>query len=60
MAEETKCIIMQLRPKFEELREERTYKEHQVKDILYAFARDLGCTWRSDRLRRFIDTAFDF
>lgn len=60
MAEETKAIMLQLRPKFEELRGERSYKEHQVKNILFAFARDLGCTWRADRLRKFIDTAFDF
>lgn len=57
---ETKAIIMQLRPKFQELRDARTYTEAQVKRIMYAFARDLGCKWRKDRLEKFIDTAFDF
>lgn len=54
------CIVMKLRPKFKELRDERTYTELQVKDILYHFARDLGCKWEKDRLKKFIDTAFDF
>lgn len=57
---ETQAIIMQLRPKFQELRDARTYTEAQVKRIMYAFARDLGCKWRKDRLEKFIDTAFDF
>ncbi|MBQ8713121.1 MAG: hypothetical protein IJ551_09940 [Prevotella sp.] len=43
-----------------ELRDMRTYTEPQVKTIMYHFARDLGCKWRADKLRRFIDTAFDF
>lgn len=53
-------IKLQLRPKFQELRDARTYTEVQVKTILYAFARDLGCRWRAGKLRQFIDTAFNF
>ena len=60
MAEQTKCIIMQLRPKFQELRDARTYTEVQVKDILFGFAHDLGCTWPDEKLREFIASAFDF
>ena len=60
MAQETKCIIMKLRPKFQELRDARTYTEVQVKDILFGFAHDLGCTWPDEDLRAFIETAFDF
>lgn len=57
---ETKCIVLKLRPKFQELRDARTYTEPQVKKILYNFARDLGCEWRKERLEKFIETAFDF
>lgn len=51
---------MQLRPKFQELRDARTYNEVQVKRILFAFARDLGCEWEDEELKQFIATAFDF
>lgn len=57
---ETKAMILQLRPKVQELRDARTYTEAQVKRILFAFARDLGCKWRKNRLEKFIETAFDF
>lgn len=60
MAEEAKCIIKQLRPKLQELRDERTYSESEVKDILFGFARDLGCKWGDEQLREFIETVFDF
>lgn len=60
MAEKLKCIIMELRPPKQVARDSRVYREPAVKKILYSFARDLGCQWRADRLRRFIDTAFDF
>ena len=60
MAEKTKAIILELRPKFQELRDARMYSEESVKEILYSFARDLGCKWRADRLRKFIESAFDF
>ena len=60
MAEETKAIILQLRPKYKELRNERIYTEVQVKRILFGFARDLGCKWDEQRLREFIETVFDF
>lgn len=60
MAEETKCIIMQMRPKFQELRDARTYTEVQVKRILFGFARDLGIEWTDKRLNDFIETVFDF
>ena len=49
-----------MRPKFKELRERRQYSEAQVKKILFAFARDLGCEWSDKRLNKFIETVFDF
>lgn len=57
---ESKAIILQMRPKFQELRDARTYTEVQVKEILFGFARDLGCKWTDEDLRAFIETAFDF
>ena len=60
MAEKLKAMILELRPPKVAERDERIYKERNVKKILFSFARDLGCQWRADRLRRFIDTAFDF
>ena len=43
--EETKALILNLRPDNPKSRDNRTYTEVQVKKILYAFARDLGCKW---------------
>lgn len=60
MAEKLKCIIMELRPPKVSERDKRVYREPQVKQIMYAFARDLGINWRADKLRKFIETAFDF
>ena len=60
MAEKTKALILKLRPKFQELRDARMYDEAGVKEILYDFARDIGCKWRADRLRKFIEDCFDF
>lgn len=60
MAEETKALILSMRPKFKELRDARTYTEVQVKRILFGFARDLGIEWSDKRLNEFIETAFDF
>ena len=57
---ETKALILELRPKLQELRDARTYTEPQVKQILFAFARDLGCKWRKKRLNAFIETVFNF
>ena len=57
---ETKALILQLRPKYQELRDERIYPEWQVKDILLGFAHDLGCKWPDEELREFIETVFDF
>lgn len=56
----SKCVILKLRQRYQEVRDARNYTEKQVKDILYAFARDLGCKWTAVRLRSFIDEAFDF
>jgi hypothetical protein len=57
----TKTLNVKLRPKFQKLRDERTYMERDVKKILFNFARgDLGCEWPAKRLREFIDTVFDF
>ena len=53
-------LIISMRPKFMELREQRTYSEAQVKKILFGFARDRGCKWNDEELRSFIETVFDF
>ena len=53
-------MILQLRPKFQELRDARTYKEAGVKRILFEFARDIGCDWPDAKLRAFIEQCFDF
>lgn len=58
MAEKT--LIMQLIPRYQQLRNERTYTEAQVKAILFGFARDLGCKWSDERLRSFVESVFDF
>lgn len=60
MAEKLKALILELRPHQMSERDKRLYREPQVKQIMYAFARDLGCKWRADKLRKFIETAFDF
>ena len=60
MAQETKALILQLRPKFNEIRDKRTYSEASVKRIMFTFARELGIDWPDDELREFIETAFDF
>ena len=54
------CKIIPFRPAQVQARDSRTYQESDVKKILYAFARDIGCRWRADKLRKFIDTAFSF
>ena len=56
----TKALVVNMRPEPQKLRDERTYTEVQVKDILYGFARDLGCKWSEKELKAFIETAFDF
>ena len=58
-------IVMQLRPKFQELRDARTYSEPQVKNILFGFARDYEkkCSlpkMRAKKLRQLIDEVFNF
>ena len=60
MSEESKCLILQLHSRYQQMRDERTYMEAQVKDILYGFAKDIGCKWPDEELREFIDTVFDF
>ena len=60
MAEKLKALILELHPTQVSERDKRLYREPQVKQIMYAFARDLGIKWRADKLRKFIDTAFDF
>jgi hypothetical protein len=55
-----KALLIEMRPKIQEMRDARTYSELQVKQVLYAFARDLGCRWRKKRLEDFIETAFNF
>lgn len=56
----SKSLIIKLRPRYLELRDARTYREADVKNILYAFARDIGCDWPEDELRDFIETVFNF
>ena len=57
--------IFSLFPKVQELNENRSYPEYQVKAILYGFARDIEKQrslkpWRAERLRKFIETVFNF
>lgn len=58
MAEQ--ALILQLRPKLQELRDARMYTEAGVKRIMFEFARDIGCKWSDTRLRAFIEQCFDF
>lgn len=60
MAEETKAIILQLRPKFQELRDARMYSEPTVKRILLGFAHDIGSELSDEQLRQIIETVFNF
>ena len=54
------CLMIQLRPRYLEERAKRTYKEENVKHILFAFARDIGCKWSDAKLKAFIESVFDF
>lgn len=54
-----KAVILQLRPRYHELRAARMYSDEDLKEILYAFAREIGCKWEEGRLRRFIESAFE-
>ena len=58
MAEKT--LLVKLVPRYQQLRNERTYSEEQVKAILFSFARDLGCKWSDGRLKAFVESVFDF
>lgn len=58
--EEAKCIIMQLRPKWQELRDRRTYTEPQVKRIMLGFAHDLGVDMSDEQLWQEIEETFNF
>lgn len=53
------ALILELRPKYEELEGEPMYTEQDVKRILFGFARDLGCKWSDKELREFIATIFE-
>ena len=54
----TQAMEMKLRQFYERKQEERIYTDSDVKKMLYAFARDLGCKWRADRLRQYIESGF--
>lgn len=54
------ALIVRMLPKYQQLRNERTYTEVQVKKILFGFAHDLGCEWSDKEIKEFIDTVFDF
>lgn len=60
------CKIIQFCPAQVQERDERTYEERDVKQILYAFARDyehrrnVKPPMRADALRKFINSAFNF
>ena len=64
--EQTKCKIIPFRPAQAQARDSRTYQESDVKQILYAFARDyehrrsVKPPMRADALKKFIASAFDF
>lgn len=57
--------IIPMFPKVEEIRKNPTFTKEQIKDIFYLFVRDYEkrrklSPWRADRLRKFIDTIFEF
>lgn len=57
--------VIAMFPEVEKLKEHRKYSEENVKSILYSFGRDLEKhrglkPWRADRLRKFINSAFNF
>ena len=60
------CRIIPFRPAQVQARDERTYQERDVKNILYAFARDyehrrkIEPPMRADALKKFIASAFEF
>lgn len=60
------CRIIPFRPAQVQARDSRTYEESDVKQILYAFARDyehlrnVQPPMRADALKKFIASAFDF
>ena len=60
------CKMIPLRPAQAQERGERTYTECDVKNILYAFARDyehrrsVKPPMRADALKKFIASAFEF
>lgn len=60
------CRIIPFRPAQVQERDSRTYQERDVKQILYAFARDyehrrkIEPPMRADALKKFIASAFDF
>lgn len=56
----SKTLFVKLVPEYQRLRNGRMYSEAQVKNILRAFARDLGCNWSESRLNEFIESIFDF
>lgn len=51
-------LLVQLRPQAGRLQGERRWCDAEVKKMLFAFARDLGCKWRKSHLERVIDQAF--
>lgn len=58
MAEQ--ALLIELRPKFKELRDARTYDEAGVKRILMKFARSIGCKWNDAKLQAFIEQCFNY
>lgn len=60
------CKIIEFRPAHVQERDSRVYQERDVKNILYAFARDyehrrnVQPPMRADALKKFIASAFDF
>ena len=60
------CRIIPFRPAQVQARDSRVYQESDVKQILYAFARDyehrrsVKPPMRADALKKFIASAFDF
>lgn len=60
------CKVIPFRPAHVQERDERTYRERDVKQIIYAFARDyehrrnVQPPMRADALKKFIASAFDF
>lgn len=54
------ALLIQLRPRYQQEREKRVYSEKHLKQLMFLFARDIGCKWSDKKLKAFIDEQFEF